>query len=84
MIDGYPANLAVQGNDLVLNVTPEPTTLALLVRGAGLLGWGWRRRSKRRRRLSRLEKLGLSGAAKPIRPAAWAEIVRLDAAEFCQ
>ena len=40
-IDGYPATLAVQGNDLVLNVTPEPGTLALLAAGAiALVGYG--------------------------------------------
>ena len=50
MIDGYPATLAVQANgndqDLVLNVTPEPSTLALLAAGiVGLVGYGsWRRR----------------------------------------
>jgi hypothetical protein len=46
-IDGYAATLAVQGNDLVLNVTPEPSTAALL--GAGVLGlvaWTWRRRRR--------------------------------------
>ena len=32
-IDGYPATLAIQGNDLVLNVVPEPSTLALLAAG---------------------------------------------------
>ena len=35
-IDGYAATIAVQGNDLVLNVVPEPSTLALL--GAGVIG----------------------------------------------
>ena len=29
-IDGYPATLSTQGNELVLTVVPEPTTLALL------------------------------------------------------
>ncbi len=32
-IDGLPANLAMQGNNLVLNVVPEPGTLALLAFG---------------------------------------------------
>ena len=44
-VDGYPATLAVQGNDLVLNVVPEPSTVILL--GAAvlaLIGWVWRRR----------------------------------------
>jgi autotransporter-associated beta strand protein len=43
-IDGLPATLAVQGNDVVLTVVPEPSTLALL--GAGvvaLLAGRWRR-----------------------------------------
>ena len=53
-IDGYPATLAVQANgndrDLVLNVTPEPSTLALLAAGAiGLAGYVWRRRRPARR-----------------------------------
>ena len=43
-IDGYAASLAVQGNDLVLTVVPEPSTLALLVASAvGLAGYTWRR-----------------------------------------
>jgi autotransporter-associated beta strand protein len=37
-IDGYPVSLAVQGNDLVLNVVPEPSTLALLAVAASVLG----------------------------------------------
>ena len=42
-IDGYPANLIVQGNVLELNVVPEPSTLALLGVGAiGLMGYAWR------------------------------------------
>jgi autotransporter-associated beta strand protein len=44
-INGYPAYIAIQSNDLVLNVVPEPSTLALLATGAlGLLAWEWRRR----------------------------------------
>ncbi len=33
-IDGLPVTLAVQGNELVLNVVPEPSTLALMVMAA--------------------------------------------------
>jgi autotransporter-associated beta strand protein len=43
-VNGLPATLAVQGNELVLNVVPEPSTATLL--GAGvlvLLGWTRRR-----------------------------------------
>ena len=52
-IGGYSATLAVQANgndqDLVLYVTPEPSTLMLLAAGAlGLVGYGWRRRAVRR------------------------------------
>ena len=35
-IGSFSANLAVQGNDLVLNVVPEPPTLLLLVAAAGI------------------------------------------------
>jgi uncharacterized repeat protein (TIGR03803 family)/autotransporter-associated beta strand protein len=46
-IDGYPATLAVEGNNLVLNVVPEPGALGLLGAGViGLLGWGWRRKRR--------------------------------------
>ena len=53
-IDGLPATLSVQGSgnsqDLVLNVTPEPSTLALLAAAAtGLAGYVWRRRGIARR-----------------------------------
>ncbi len=62
-IDGLPATLAVKGNDLVLNVVPEPSTLALLTAGAfGLLGYGWRRR--RAARLARP-----AGQSQPDAPA---------------
>ena len=39
-VDGYAANLALSGNDVVLVVVPEPSTLALLAAAAvGLLAW---------------------------------------------
>ena len=38
VIDGYPATLSEQGNEIVLTVVPEPSTLALL--GSALLGLG--------------------------------------------
>ena len=44
-IDGLPASLAILNNDLVLNVVPEPSIVALLAAGAvGLAGYGSRRR----------------------------------------
>jgi hypothetical protein len=50
MIDGLPANIAIQGDDVVLNVVPEPSTLALLATGAiALAGYDWRRRRSARR-----------------------------------
>ncbi len=36
-VDGLPATLAVQGNNVVLHVVPEPSTLALLL--AGCIGF---------------------------------------------
>jgi autotransporter-associated beta strand protein len=50
-IDGLPATLSIDPvqHDLVLSVTPEPSTLALLAASAiGLLGYGCRRRATRR------------------------------------
>ena len=45
-IDGLPATLSLQGNDLVLNVVPEPSTLALLgVAVLALIGWARRHKS---------------------------------------
>jgi autotransporter-associated beta strand protein len=45
-VDGYPATLVPQGNnELLLNVVPEPSTLALLVVAAG--GWAAYRRRRR-------------------------------------
>jgi hypothetical protein len=32
-IGGYPASLAIQDNELVVNVVPEPSTIALLAIG---------------------------------------------------
>ena len=62
-IDGYAATLTVQGNDLVLNVVPEPSTLALLGVGSmGLLSYvAWRR--KKRRPSASLSLAGLSTLA---------------------
>ena len=52
-VDGYPANLGVSGNGVVLTVVPEPGTLALLGVGAlGLLGF---RRQRPRRPTRRLD-----------------------------
>ena len=50
-IDGLPATLSIDPvqHDLVLTVTPEPSTLTLLAAGAlVLVGYGWRRRTARR------------------------------------
>ncbi|MGO9108818.1 MAG: autotransporter-associated beta strand repeat-containing protein [Thermoguttaceae bacterium] len=45
LIDGYPATLAVQGNDLLLTVVPESSTTTLLAVGVlGLVGCAWRQR----------------------------------------
>jgi hypothetical protein len=46
-IDGYAATLAVEGDELVLNVgaVPEPSAGAILATGViGLMGYVWRRR----------------------------------------
>jgi len=52
-IDGLAATLAVQGNEVVLNVVPEPTTLVLLGNGlAGLAVFRFARRKKRPETLS--------------------------------
>src|SRR5208282_3786307 len=48
MIDGMPANLAISGNDLVLNVVPEPGTFVLLAVAFSVLGVGSRRRKRSR------------------------------------
>ena len=49
LVDGYPANLAVSGNYVVLSVVPEPSTLAPLGVGwLGLFGFWWRRRNAER------------------------------------
>ena len=46
-VDGLPATLAVQGNDVVLHVVPEPSPLALLASGSvGLLGFHQLRRMR--------------------------------------
>jgi len=43
VVNGLPASLAIQGNDLVLNVVPEPSSLLLLTAAAVLiLGRAWR------------------------------------------
>jgi autotransporter-associated beta strand protein len=55
-IDGYPAAIAVSGNNLMLTVVPEPSTAALFaasVAGAiGLAGY----RFRKRKRLKSIEK----------------------------
>jgi autotransporter-associated beta strand protein len=47
-IDGLSANLAIQGNNLVLTVVPEPGTLAMLFVGIGLIFLLQPRRSRTR------------------------------------
>ncbi len=49
-VGGYPANLGIQGGDLVLNVVPEPGTIGILAIAAfGLLCWGLRKQFGRSR-----------------------------------
>jgi autotransporter-associated beta strand protein len=49
-IDGLPASIAVRGDELVLNVVPEPSTATLLGAGVlGLIGWAWRQRLRKHR-----------------------------------
>jgi hypothetical protein len=44
-IAGRDSTLALEGNDLVVTVVPEPSTLALLGLGLlGLMAWAWRQR----------------------------------------
>ena len=48
-INGLPASIVIQGNDLVLTVVPEPSSFVLLLAaGAGILGLGRRRRKRTR------------------------------------
>jgi fibronectin-binding autotransporter adhesin len=47
-IDGYPATLTLQSNELVLNVVPEPSSITLLAISAlGLLRYGWWRSERK-------------------------------------
>ena len=47
-IDALPASIAVRGDELVLNVVPEPSTATLLGAGVlGLIGWAWPRRLRK-------------------------------------
>ncbi len=65
-IDGYPASLAVKGNNLVLTVVPEPGTLALFGVGVGcLVGAGYVRRDSHRRKTASLVPVrGVEGSFK--------------------
>jgi hypothetical protein len=38
-IGGHPASIAIQGNNLVLNVVPEPATASLVSAGTAVLAW---------------------------------------------
>ena len=62
----YPATLAVQGNNLVLTVVPEPGTLALFGVGVGcLVGAGYVRRDSHRRKTASLVPVrGVEGSFK--------------------
>ena len=78
-IDGLQATLAVQGNDLVLNVTPEPSTFVLLYVGAiGLAGWAWRRRVARTEKLTAFDQVEPQDDGPAIlgMPSRWTEAAR--------